>query len=170
MKTGLVSKYGARAGRGPLLLLALQELRAPLLGLCLPLLTAPAWAATSEAPSAVSLVYWSAGDCGPCRAWSQTERKQEFLSEAKALGVTLVEVQRPRLADPLSRYTWPKEQEALMQSYLAHQYAPAQLTPAFDFVCRGELLLRIDGLHEWDSFWKSSLRRSVKQCKAQPPG
>ncbi len=167
MKIGRVSELGAEAGRKALLS---QTFRAPLLALGLAALMASGGANPSETSSALSLVYWSAGDCGPCRAWSQTERKQEFLNEAKALGVTLVEVQRPRLADPLSRYAWPKAHEALMQSYLAHQYAPAQLTPAFDFVCRGELLLRIDGLHEWDSFWKTSLRRSIKQCRALPPG
>jgi len=148
MKTGHVSERLRRC-----LLLALATLA------CL------AASLAAAAPAELSLIYWSAGDCGPCKAWSQTERKQEFLAEAKALGVKLVEVQRPRLADPLSRYQWPKEETALMQSYLSRQYPPAKLTPAFDFVCRGEMMLRLDGLAEWDSFWKRNLRRQAKLCK-----
>ncbi|MFG6447945.1 hypothetical protein ACG0Z6_06750 [Roseateles sp. BYS180W] len=147
MKTGLVSKAVATACLG----LALQS--------------APSWAADTS-PETLSVVYWGAGDCGPCALWSKTERKQEFLAEAKALGVRLVEVQRPRVADPLSHYRWPKEDTALMRSYAKHQYKPSPLTPAFDFVCRGELALRLEGLADWDSFWKRSLRQQVKQCQA----
>lgn len=125
-----------------------------------------AYAAPTASDKARVLIYWSAGDCGPCLAWSKTERKQEFLVEAQRLGFTLVEVQRPRLADPLSRYAWPQADAALAERY--KHYPPATMTPAFDLVCRGELVKRMDGLAEWDSFWKTSMRKLAKTCESAP--
>jgi hypothetical protein len=122
--------------------------------------------AASASDQGRALVYWSAGDCGPCLAWSKTERKQEFLAEAQRLGFTLVEVQRPRLADPLSSYAWPQADAALAERY--KHYPPATMTPAFDLVCRGELVKRMDGLAEWDSFWKTSMRKLAKSCESAP--
>jgi hypothetical protein len=138
-----------------------------LLGACA-LLTGLGSALTAQAGSEQGrvLIYWSAGDCGPCLAWSKTERKQEFLVEAQRLGFQLVEVQRPRVADPLTRYAWPVADAALAERY--QHYPPAAMTPAFDLVCRGELVKRMDGLADWDSFWKTSMRALAKTCDAAP--
>ena len=118
---------------------------------------------TCASPAAdMHLIYWTVGDCGPCLLWSRSERKQELLAEAKRLGITFVEVSRPRLADPVARYAWPAAQQTLAEQMQA--YPAAQFTPAFDFVCKGQLQRRLAGLADWDSFWRKTLRTLAREC------
>ena len=121
-----------------------------------------AGASPAQPTADMHLVYWTAGDCGPCLLWSRTERKQELLAEAKRLGITFVEVSRPRLADPITRYAWPATQQPLAEQMKV--YPAAQGTPAFDFVCKGQLQRRLVGLDDWDSFWRKTLRTLAQEC------
>jgi len=121
-----------------------------------------AGAAAQAAPSDTHVVFWTAGDCGPCKLWSHTERRLEFLAEAKRLGVDLVVVSRPRVADPVTRYVWPATHPELKASMA--ELPPAQLTPSFDFVCKGQLQRRLGGVDDWDSFWRKTLRQLARDC------
>lgn len=116
----------------------------------------------AAAPGDTQMVFWTAGDCGPCKLWSHTERRLEFLTEAKRLGVDLVVVSRPRVADPVERYVWPATQQEL-KARMAELPA-AQLTPSFDFICKGQLQRRLAGVDDWDSFWRKSLRQLARDC------
>lgn len=119
--------------------------------------------ATAQAQPGAMLVYWSAGDCAPCKVWRTGERHDEFQAEAARLGVRLVTVAKPSLRSPDSDYRWSDTQETLPLE------APKTL-PSFDFVCRGQAGPRLGGLANWDSFWRSQLRQVARQCAAAPKG
>lgn len=118
--------------------------------------------AAQAAPGDSQLVFWTANDCGPCKLWSQTERRTEFLAEAKRLGVDLVVVSRKSVADPVTSYVWPATHAELKASLA--ELPPAQATPSFDFVCKGQLQRRLAGVDDWDSFWRKTLRQLARDC------
>lgn len=125
-------------------------------------LLAPGQATAQAQPGAV-LVYWSAGDCPPCKVWRTGERHDEFAAEAARLGVRLVTVAKPSLRSADSDYRWSDAGETLALD-------PPKTLPSFDFVCRGKPAQRLAGLANWDSFWRSQLRDLARQCAAAPQG
>jgi hypothetical protein len=112
----------------------------------------------------MQLVFWHAGDCPPCKVWERGERRVEFDEQAAPLGIALVSVFKPSLRDPVSAFAWPQEQHAL-RTRLAVMPAP-ELLPSFDFVCNGQVVRRLQGLAQWDSFWRSQARRLGRECTA----
>ncbi len=115
-------------------------------------LSAPAWG------QAGTVLFWTADDCGYCKVWRNGDRHAEYLAAAQPLGIRLVTVRKPRIADPASAYVWPTGASAAPGSE-----AP-KLLPTFDFVCRGRLLHRLSGLAQWDSFWHQQLQRLAAEC------
>lgn len=128
---------------------------------------APA-ALAAEAQAPVVLVFWTAGDCVWCKVWKTGDRHQEFQTEATRLGVHLVTMAKPSLRDPDSAYRGPDEgQLASPGPSIATSTAPKML-PSFDFMCQGKSVRRLVGLAEWDSFWRSQLRKMARDCTTTP--
>lgn len=122
--------------------------------------------AAAQPPGRMQLVFWHAGDCPPCKVWDRGDRRTEFSQQAAPLGIALVSVFKPSLRDPESAFAWPEEHQAL-RTRLSALPAP-KLLPSFDFVCDGQLVRRLQGLDDWDSFWRSQARGMARQCPGSP--
>jgi hypothetical protein len=120
--------------------------------------------AGAQTPQRMQLVFWHAGDCPPCKAWERGERRSEFIEQAGPLGIGLVSVFKPSLMSPASAFAWPPEHQTL-RTGLSVLPVP-ELLPSFDFVCNGQLVRRLQGLADWDSFWRSQARLMARECSA----
>jgi hypothetical protein len=119
-------------------------------------------AAISHPPT---MVLWTANDCAFCRVWQRGERAQEFAALAERLGVKVGVMSKPSLRDPSNAYRWlstgvPQPAELLAM-------APSGL-PTFEFFCNGRSQRRLAGLDNWDSFWRSEVRRLARECAVTP--
>ena len=123
---------------------------------------APVWAQTTL--PRVSVVYWTADDCGYCKLWRNGDRFEEFDAEAKRLGVGFATVRKPSLRQADSAYAWTTEAFSAPPVVLTPPMP--RLLPSFDLLCNGKKTKRLVGLADWDSFWRSELRRMARDCKA----
>ncbi|MBL8302538.1 MAG: hypothetical protein JNM26_07185 [Ideonella sp.] len=123
--------------------------------------TLPAMPGTAlPASPPASVVFWTAGDCSHCKVWKTGDRHDEFQAEAARLGVPLVTLAKPSLRSPDADYVVP-------EGALVPPLSTAPTTfPSFDFMCAGKpVRRRLSGLAEWDSFWRSQLRRLARDCQ-----
>ncbi len=138
-----------------------------LVGLAAVMTAAPSTAVEPASAAKVTVVFWTAGDCTYCTQWKRGGRYDEFAAEAARLGATMATVAKPALRDPATAFRWDPSVAAAPPTRLA-DLAPPKLLPSFDVLCNGQPVKRLMGLAEWDSFWRSQLRRTARECTSIP--
>ncbi len=109
------------------------------------------------------MVFWTADDCVYCKVWKRGERSQEFAAVADKHGVPVGVMSKSSLKDPPTAYRWLSNGATQPVSLLLD---PPRGLPAFEFFCNGRSQRRLAGLADWDSFWRSELRRLARECAA----
>lgn len=108
------------------------------------------------------VLMWSAEDCSWCTVWKKSDRVAEFQAAAEPLSIRLFTVSKRSLASPSRTYVFPEG-----ATNLSVDQAPT-LLPAFDFVCDGKSVRRLQGMDAWDSHWSRQLRQLAKDCPVAP--
>lgn len=125
----------------------------------------PAAAPATAATQPPTMVLWTADDCAYCTVWRRGERAQEFAAQADRLGVQVGVMNKRSLKDPATSYRWLSAGVGPPAELLQN---PPHAVPTFEFFCKGRSQRRFAGLDNWDSFWRSEVRRLARECAVTP--